>query len=61
VALQATSRSQVRAVRATALQLSGTDEGAPRIRGGDPDGFYGAHFGDIDGNKLCVFRLGPDA
>lgn len=37
-----------------ALSLGATDEGAPGSRG---DGFYGAYFRDLDGNKFvaCVF------
>jgi len=37
-----------------ALALGATDEGAPGPRG---DGFYGAYFRDLDGNKLCVFCM----
>jgi predicted lactoylglutathione lyase len=55
----AASRAQVEAVYAKALELGGSDEGAPGIRGDDPDGFYGAYFRDPDGNKLAVFRFGP--
>ena len=45
---------------AKALELGGTDEGAPGPRG--PEGekaFYGAYFRDLDGNKLCAFAIGP--
>ncbi len=56
---QAESRAIVDAVHAKALALGGTDEGAPGIRGDDPNGFYGAYFRDPDGNKLTVFRFGP--
>jgi predicted lactoylglutathione lyase len=55
----ATSRAQVQAVHAKALALGGSDEGAPGIRGDDPNGFYGAYFRDPDGNKVAVFRFGP--
>ncbi len=57
--MQAASRAQVDAVHAQALALGGSDEGAPGIRGDDPNGFYGAYFRDPDGNKLAVFRFGP--
>ena len=59
VALPAKSRALVDAVHAKALELGGKDEGAPGVRGPNPDGFYGAYLRDPDGNKLCVFRVGP--
>ncbi len=59
VALMAPTREVVDAMHATALKLGGQDEGPPGIRGPNPDGFYGAYFRDLDGNKLCVFRMGP--
>ena len=59
LALTAERRDQVDAVYAEALALGATDEGAPGLRGDDPAGFYGAYFRDLDGNKLCVFRVGP--
>lgn len=59
VALVAASRELVDQCHALALSLGGLDEGAPGIRGDDPNGFYGAYFRDLDGNKLCVFRTGP--
>lgn len=59
VALVVGSRDKVDAVHAKALELGGKDEGAPAIRGDDPNGFYGAYFRDLDGNKLAVFRIGP--
>jgi predicted lactoylglutathione lyase len=57
--LAAPSRAVVDAVHAKALEMGGTSEGAPGIRGTDPNGFYGAYFRDPDGNKLMVFRFGP--
>ena len=40
---------------ALAIANGATDEGGPGPRG---DGsFYGAYFRDLDGNKLCVFRV----
>ena len=59
VGLQAPSRAVVDAVHATAVKLGGSCEGKPGIRGDDPNGFYGAYFRDLDGNKLTVFRFGP--
>ncbi len=53
-------RAQVDALYAKALELGGSDEGAPGLRGEDgPQAFYGAYFRDLDGNKLCAFRIGP--
>jgi predicted lactoylglutathione lyase len=60
VALVLKERSQVDALHAKALALGGTDEGAPGVRGAEgPQAFYGAYFRDLDGNKLCAFRIGP--
>jgi catechol 2,3-dioxygenase-like lactoylglutathione lyase family enzyme len=59
-ALVVDSRAKVDALHAKALSLGGTDEGAPGLRGDEgPQAFYGAYFRDPDGNKLCVFRVGP--
>lgn len=55
VALQASSREQVDAVHAKALELGGTDEGAPGPR---LDWFYAGYFRDPDGNKLNVCCIG---
>jgi catechol 2,3-dioxygenase-like lactoylglutathione lyase family enzyme len=52
VALAAANPEQVQALHAKALALGGRDEGAPGARG---NGFYGAYFRDLDGNKLAVF------
>lgn len=39
---------------AKALELGGTDEGAPGLRG---DTFYAGYFRDLDGNKLNAFFI----
>lgn len=53
-------RSQVDALHAKALELGGSCEGPPGLRGDEgPQAFYGAYFRDPDGNKLCAFRVGP--
>ena len=49
------SKDAVDAMHAKALELGGSDEGAPGDRG---QGFYGAYFRDLDGNKLCAFHMG---
>ncbi|HEY0043526.1 MAG TPA: VOC family protein [Allosphingosinicella sp.] len=59
VALSMDSRETVDRLYEKALALGGTCEGAPGLR--TPEGeraFYGAYFRDLDGNKLCVFRMG---
>ena len=60
VALVVDSRGKVDSFYAKALELGGTDEGPPGLRGPEGDqAFYGAYFRDLDGNKFCVFRVGP--
>jgi predicted lactoylglutathione lyase len=54
------SRAKVDELYAKAMELGGSDEGAPGVRGDDgPGAFYGAYFRDLDGNKLAAFRIGP--
>ncbi len=54
------SRAKVDALYAKAIQLGGSDEGPPGLRGDDgPQAFYGAYFRDPEGNKLAAFRIGP--
>ena len=55
VALQAGSREQVDRLHARALELGGSDEGAPGQR---MEGFYAAYFRDLDGNKLNAYYTG---
>lgn len=45
---------QVDAFHARALELGGSDEGAPGPRG---DQFYAGYFRDLDGNKLNAFCM----
>jgi catechol 2,3-dioxygenase-like lactoylglutathione lyase family enzyme len=54
VAFAAANPEQVQAVHAKALQLGAQDEGAPGPRG---NGFYGAYFRDLDGNKLAAYCM----
>ena len=56
VALAVKNREKVDAIYKKALELGGTDEGAPGPRG--DSGFYAAYFRDLDGNKLNVFFMG---
>ena len=55
VALAVDSKAKVDALHRKALQLGGTDEGAPGPRG---EGFYAGYFRDLDGNKLNFFIAG---
>jgi predicted lactoylglutathione lyase len=52
IALAVDSTAKVDAVHAKAMELGGSDEGAPGPR---TDGFYAGYFRDLDGNKLNVF------
>ena len=55
VALIVDSKDKVDALHAKALELGGSDEGAPGPRG---EGFYAAYFRDLDGHKLNAFCMG---
>lgn len=59
VALQLDSPEQVDAFHAKALELGGTDEGAPGYRGDPKFGYYFAYFRDPDGHKLAAFNIAP--
>jgi len=54
VGLMAKSKEQVDAIHKKALELGGTDEGAPGPRSGN---FYAGYFRDLDGNKLNAFFM----
>ncbi|GAA4753158.1 VOC family protein [Sphingomonas daechungensis] len=59
-AIACDTRAKVDALYAKAMDLGATDEGAPGVRGEEGEqAFYGAYFRDLDGNKLCAFRIGP--
>ena len=55
LALAAGDPETVQAVHAKAIEMGGTDDGAPGPRG--TGGFYGGYFRDLDGNKLVAFCL----
>ena len=55
VALSAPSPDVIKVVWDLALANGASDEGAPGER---MPGFYGAYFRDLDGNKVCVFKMG---
>ena len=54
VAIAVDGPEKVHELHARALQLGGTDEGAPGPR---VDNFYAAYFRDLDGNKLNAFCI----
>lgn len=54
VALAAKDRAQVDRLHRLALDLGGTDEGAPGLRANN---VYAAYFRDRDGNKLAAFVM----
>jgi len=56
IAIAMDSPEKVDAFYAKALELGGTDEGAPGARA---DNFYAAYFRDLDGNKLNAFCFTP--
>ena len=59
VGFAAASRAVVDAVYAKAMDLGGSCEGAPGVRGPDgPSGFYATYFRDPEGNKIMVMRVG---
>lgn len=58
VALMLQTPEQVNAFHAKALELGGSDEGAPGFRPADnTSGFYAGYFRDLDGNKLNAFCI----
>jgi catechol 2,3-dioxygenase-like lactoylglutathione lyase family enzyme len=54
VAIAMDAPEKVDSFHAKALELGGTDEGAPGVRFGN---FYAAYFRDLDGNKLNAFCM----
>lgn len=55
VALVVDSRVKVDSLHARALELGGTDEGGPGLRGDPSMNFYAAYFRDPEGHKLAAF------
>ena len=55
VAIHVDSKDKVDTLHKKALELGGSDEGAPGLRGGT---FYAGYFRDPDGNKLNFFHIG---
>jgi predicted lactoylglutathione lyase len=52
--MAAPSREMVDAIFAKVIELGGTSEGAPGLRGPEEYGYYACYFRDLDGNKLMV-------
>ncbi len=55
IALSVKDKAKVDMLHKKAIELGGSDEGAPGPRG---QGFYAAYFRDLDGNKLNCFCAG---
>lgn len=55
LAIMVDSKETVVAMHAKALELGGTDEGAPGPRG--TNGLHFGYFRDLDGNKLAFYAM----
>jgi catechol 2,3-dioxygenase-like lactoylglutathione lyase family enzyme len=59
-AIAMNSRANVDSFYDKAIELGGSCEGPPGLRGDEgPQAFYGAYVRDLDGNKLAAFCIGP--
>lgn len=56
VAIPCSGSEQIKAMYDKAISLGATDEGEPGER--IPGMFEGAYVRDLDGNKLCFFKMG---
>lgn len=56
IAINVETQENVDKFHAKALELGGSDEGAPGPRG-EAGTFYGGYFRDLDGNKLVAFCM----
>ncbi len=52
------SSAQVTEMYEKAIQLGGSCEGPPGVRGPERGGNFAAYFRDVDGNKLCAICMG---
>ena len=52
VAFRCQSRAEVDALHAKAIELGGSNEGDPGVRGPN---WHFSYFRDLDGNKLCAY------
>ena len=55
VAIPGGDEAGVQKLYAKAMELGASDEGEPGWR--IPDVFYGGYVRDLDGNKLCFFKM----
>ncbi|WP_249673284.1 VOC family protein [Pseudomonas abieticivorans] len=58
VSFMAPSQAAVEAAWRRALELGGSDEGAPGLRPQYRDDYYSAYCRDPEGNKLCFVHVG---
>ena len=61
IAIVMDDRPKVDAFHARAIELGGTDEGAPGFRGDPAHGYYFAYFRDPDGHKFAAFNIASQA
>lgn len=54
------SRDKVRRFHSLAIELGGACDGPPGLRGPEEANLYFAYVRDLDGNKLCAYRVGPE-
>lgn len=59
IALALDARDKVDALHARALELGGSCEGPPGLRGPESFGFYAAYFRDPEGHKFAAFNHRP--
>ena len=57
IAIPFNAKDKVDAFHAKALELGGSDEGAPGYRGDPALGYYFAYFRDPDGHKFAAFNV----
>lgn len=57
IAIPFDAKDKVDAFHARAIELGGTDEGAPGYRGDPSFGYYFAYFRDPDGHKFAAFNI----
>lgn len=57
IAIPFDAQAKVDAFHAKAIELGGSDEGAPGFRGDPALGFYFAYFRDPDGHKFAAFNV----
>lgn len=57
IAIPFDTQGKVDAFYAKAIELGGTDEGVPGLRGDPKFGYYFAYFRDPDGHKFAAFNV----